>query len=234
MKINLEHVHTVKKRLADGSIKVYRYHRLTGKPIKGQPGSLAFHAAYEEACQFQREQENTFSTLIADFFGSKIFQKLSPRTQNDYTTFRDIIEPDWGATPLAVFEDRRVAGDFMKWRDKLADKRGDRQADLIFALARRIVSFGVKPMAKISVNHLTGIEAIYKADRSDVIWLPEHVEAFWEVATPKMKLALILALNLGRRMGDLIALTWGDYSGEFINVTNRKGRRKVKFPSRRL
>ena len=96
--------------------------------------------------------------------------------------------------PIAVFEDKRIKGDFMKWRDRLADKRGARQADLILALARRIVCsfFGVDPLGKLGINHLTGIEAIYEADRSDVIWLPKHVEAFWAVASPKMKLALIL------------------------------------------
>ena len=33
-------------------------------------------------------------------------------------------------------------------------------------------------------------------------------------------------------MGDLIRLTWGDYSGEFIAVTNNKTGRKAKFPAR--
>ena len=37
-----------------------------------------------------------------------------------------------------------------------------------------------------------------------------------------LALALILALNLGRREGDLIRLTWGDYRGEFMHVSNRR------------
>ena len=67
--------------------------------------------------------------------------------------------------------------------------------------------------------------------RSDIIWLPKDVDAFLNHANPGMQLALILALNLGRREADLIRLTWGDYHGDAIMVTNRKSGRINKFPA---
>jgi integrase len=232
MKVDLKHVHTVKKKLADGSVKRYYRHRRTGKKIVGEPGSLEFHVSYEEACKaFELKNAVTFSNLITDFFASQKFKGLSARTRADYCAHRNIIEPEWGETPLAVFNDKRIKADIRRWRDKLADKMGARQSDLTLATTRRIVSFAVEDCT-LEVNHLLGIAAIYEADRSDIIWLPEHVDAFWTLASPKMKLALILGLNLGRRMGDLIKLTWGDYTSEFMHVTNNKGGRKAKFPAR--
>lgn len=231
MKVELKHVHTVKKRLADGTIKLYYRHRLSGTPIKGEPGTLAFQASYEEACAVARAKTEIFKAFIDDFFASQKFAKLSPRTQEDYRKCREIVEPQWGGLPIDVLKDSRVKGEFRKWRDSLVQAKGAKQADLIFGLARRIITFKVKEDGSLPFNHLLDIECAYEADRSDIIWLPEHVEAFMASANEGMQIALILALNLGRREGDLIRLIWGDYRGDVIMVTNRKGGRAIKFPA---
>ena len=60
--------------LADGTIKLYYRHRLTGLPIKGEPGALAFQASYEEAGKaHSAKQTETFSTLIVDFLNRRNF-----------------------------------------------------------------------------------------------------------------------------------------------------------------
>ena len=51
-------------------------------------------------------------------------------------------------------------------------------------------------------------------------------------ANSVMQLALILALNLGRREADLIRVTWGAFKGDHILVTNRKSGRESMFPAR--
>nr|WP_281397193.1 tyrosine-type recombinase/integrase [Kaustia mangrovi] len=61
-----------------------------------------------------------------------------------------------------------------------------------------------------------------------MIWLPEHVEAFNKVASPEMKLALVLALHTGQRQGDLLKLAWGSYDGTHIAVRQGKTGRDVK------
>ena len=119
---------------------------------------------------------------------------------------------------------------FRKWRDELSKRKGAKQADAILGLARRIISFA-KDDGLVAANYLTDIEALYNADRSEIIWLPKDVDAFFKHANPGMQLALILALNLGRREADLIRLTWDDYNGKTILVTNRKSGRTSKFPA---
>lgn len=225
MKLTLPHIKTY---TAKG--KRYYYHRRTGKRIEGELGTLAFMQSYDAACKLAVEQTETFKMVIADFYSSKLFQKLSDRTRADYLKHRNIIEPKWGKLPLAVLKDERIKRDFRKWRDELCGTIGDRQADLVFATTRRIVSFG-KDDGRLPINHLLEIEAVYESDRSDIIWLPEHVEAFMSSANAQMQLAMILALNLGRREADLIRLTWGDFRGEHIMVTNRKSGRDSQFPA---
>lgn len=56
----------------------------------------------------------------------------------------------------------------------------------------------------ISHNHATRPKKVYKANRSDKLWLPEYIEAFREKATPEMAAALELALWTGQRQSDIV------------------------------
>ena len=64
VRIHLKLVNTSAKRLADGSLKKYYYHRGTGKRIKGQPGTPEFVASYAEAAK--REAGDSGTLLVAD------------------------------------------------------------------------------------------------------------------------------------------------------------------------
>ncbi|MGI6245023.1 MAG: tyrosine-type recombinase/integrase [Pseudochelatococcus sp.] len=61
-----------------------------------------------------------------------------------------------------------------------------------------------------------------------MIWLPEHVEAFMAVASPEMRLALVLALHTGQRQGDILRFAWGDYNGTHLSLRQSKSRRGDK------
>jgi integrase len=61
--------------------------------------------------------------------------------------------------------------------------------------------------------------------RSEIIWLPEHVGAFMQVAPLEMQRAMILALHTGQRQGDLLRLPWSAYDGTKITLRQGKARR---------
>ena len=168
MKIDLKHINTIKKRLSDGSIKTYYYHRRTNKRIDGAPGSTEFYLSYEKACKFERSQKKAFQDLIYNFFESQKFASLSVRTREDYHKQRLFVEEKWRDLPLEVLKDPRIKTNFRKWRDELSKKKGAKQADAILGLARRVISFA-KDDGLIAVNHLMDIGALYNADRSDHI-----------------------------------------------------------------
>jgi hypothetical protein len=39
----------------------------------------------------------------------------------------------------------------------------------------------------LTANHLRGFKRLYHADRSEIIWLPEHINAFMKVAPIEMR-----------------------------------------------
>ena len=77
-------------------------------------------------------------------------------------------------------------------------------------------------------NVLSGFERAYTSDRSDIIWLPEQVEAFLAVASPEMQLAMALALHTGQRQADIRKLAWSAYDGTTISLRQGKANRLGK------
>jgi integrase len=82
----------------------------------------------------------------------------------------------------------------------------------------------------VQANHIAGFRRLHHVDRSEMIWLPEHVHAFMKVAPVELQRALILALHTGQRQGDLLKLTWNNYDGAQISLRQSKGDRKVEVP----
>ena len=54
--VRLRHIKSVRSRLADGSVKVFRYHRVTGRKIEGEPGTPEFLRSYEVASRSAQPQ----------------------------------------------------------------------------------------------------------------------------------------------------------------------------------
>ena len=77
---------------------------------------------------------------------------------------------------------------------------------------------------------LREVRRAYRADRSDMIWLPEHIEGFAAVASAELQQALMLALHTGQRQGDLVRLTWSAYDGRAISLRQGKGKVRVRVP----
>src|SRR5437588_190464 len=56
IRVRLEGINTIRKRLADGTVKIYHYHRATGMRLTGEPGSAEFIASYGDAEKTIRDQ----------------------------------------------------------------------------------------------------------------------------------------------------------------------------------
>lgn len=96
--------------------------------------------------------------------------------------------------------------------------------------ALRIILEWARDRGMISNNHATRPKKVYKADRSENIWLTADLDAFRAVASPEMRLALELALWTGQRQGDLLKLGWSSYSEGRISFRHGKRNRKVDMP----
>ena len=162
---------------ASGSVRIYYYHRHTGARLHGKPGSPEFIASYAEAEKKPIESRSDLCDgLIRAFLTSPEFGKnLQTSTQKEYRRILTAIEARFGRAPIAAMADPRFAGDALEWRDEIAASK-PREADNRMIVFGRLLSWA-KKRHRISANVLEGYERVYRTDRSDKIWLPEHIDA---------------------------------------------------------
>src|SRR5262245_32371738 len=212
-----------------GERVAYWYHRATGRRLHGKPGSPEFIADYAAAEKLIRERlAGTFNGLVRGYTLSVEFtEKLAASTQAEYRRLLTAAEAEFGNMPLAALEDPRVRKDFLDWREKVARKSGDREADNRLSAISAMLTWAVD-RGQTAANHLRGFKRLYHADRSEIIWLPEHISAFMKVAPIEMQRALILGMHTGQREGDLLRLAWSAYDGRWIKLRQGKARRGGK------
>ena len=232
MRAKISGVNTVRKRLADGSIQIYYYHRDTGKRLVGEPGSSSFLASYAKAEERSTERhEGSCAGLIRAFLTSPDFtNNLQSTTQKEYRRILTSIEAKFGRAPISAMADPRFSGDALAWRDEIASSK-PREADNRMIVFGRLLSWA-KKRHRISLNVLEGYERIYRTDRSDLIWLPEHIIAMQRVASLEFWSLFLGALYTGLRQGDLRKLPWSAYDGRAITwrvTKRRKGDAGVKL-----
>lgn len=234
MRVRLKGINTVRKTLADGTVALYHYHRATGTRLEGQPGSAEFQASFEAAGRAASlaRSAGTVEWLIRQYKGSSRWtDKLAASTREIATFNLNACEAKWGTTAIKIVENPRSRPAFLRWHEDLA-KDHPRAADAKLSALARVFAWGVD-QGHIGHNPISTFERAYRSDRSDLIWLPEHVEAFEAVAGPEIRLALMLALHTGQRQADLLALPWSAYDGRAITLRQGKGRRLVYVPCTR-
>lgn len=218
------------KTLRDGTRKTYWYHRATGQRLNGKPGSPEFIADLAAAENFTRSKLiGTFNGFVRDYTTSIEFdEKLSPSTQREYKRMLTKAEAEFGDMPAQALEDPRVRKDFLDWREKVARLSGEREADNRLSAISAMLTWCVD-RGKLTTNSLKGFKRLYHSDRSEIIWLPEHVAAFMRVASIEMQRALIIALHTGQRQEDILRLPWSAYNGSSIVLRQGKARRGKKL-----
>src|ERR1700687_2105557 len=205
-------VATASKRLADGTSRKYYYAWRGGPMLKTedgtplQPNDPQFVVAYAAAhAERKKPPSGNLFSLIAAYKTSSEFTGRADSTQKDYRRYLKMIEEEFGTMPLSVVQDRRARGKFKEWRDGMA--ANPRKADYAWTVLARVLAVA-KDRGLIAVNVCERGGRLYEADRAEIIWLPEHITAFSQVASPELQFALLLALWTGQRQGDLIRLAW--------------------------
>jgi integrase len=230
VRARIEGVFPTYKTLKDGSRRTYWYHRATGDRLHGDPGSAEFIANYAAAEKLIRDRHaGTLNSLIRSYTLSVEFEeKLAPSTRAEYKRMLTKTEGEFGNMPIVALDDPRVKRDFLDWREKVARGSGNREADNRLSAISAMLTWATD-RGSIAANHLKGFKRLYHVDRSEIIWLPEHISAFMKVASLEMQRALILALHTGQREGDILRMPWSAYDGARISVRQGKSRRGGKI-----
>jgi integrase len=234
VRANFPGVNTVRRRLRDGTLNVHYYHRATGRPLEGIPGSVEFALSYAASEKLMRDRLlGTFNGLVREFTLSREFDKtLADSTKSEYRRMLTKAELEFGDMPIAALEDARVRREFLDWREKVAKASGEREADNRLSAISAMITWAVD-RGKVSANHLRGFKRLYHADRAEKIWLPGHITGFMKVAPLEMQRALIMGLHTGQRQGDIRRVCWTNYDGTAITLRQGKSRRHDK-PARQV
>lgn len=222
MQARLLGVHTVKKRLANGSMQVYHYAWRGGPRINAEPGSRAF---LEEYVRLTRERPaapyaDSMAEAIRLYLKSDWYTKLKPSTRQGYDFAVKEIEAEFFDLPLRAVTEKGARLMFVGWRNKIAATH-PRKADLYFSVLKRILNFAVD-MELIERNPVENVSKVHDETRRDIIWTDDDIAVFKAKASEPLVRALMLAAWTGQRQGDLLKLTWRAYDGNAIRLRQSK------------
>jgi integrase len=229
MRIRLKGINSIRKRLADGSERIYYYAWKGGPPLCGEPGSSEFVASYNEAIARKvAAPQDALVSILQAYQASGEFNGLAARTRRDYVEKLKVIEQAFADFPLAALTDRRTRGVFLAWRDKLAAK-SRRQADYAWQVLARVLSWA-NNRGLVLANPCARGGRLYRGSRVDQIWTADDEAAFLKSAPSYFHLPLKLALWTGQRQGDLLRLPWSAYDGTHIRLKQGKTGARVAIP----
>ena len=175
-----------------------------------------------------RAYKNSFNAVIDDYRISPEFSRLANSTQRDYRLWLDRISERFGKTPLIAFEDRKMRGVIITWRDLWAEH--PRTADKASIMMSTILGWATE-RAILSVNVASRIRQLHQVNKADQIWEDRHWQALHDAKAPPQLLdALELARLTGLRLGDLIRLEWSHVGPMSIVIENRKRKGRAVIP----
>lgn len=187
---------TERRTLANGTVKEYHYER----KAKTSP------------------QGRTVSNVIAQWQHSVDWDALRPSTIRNYTTYIDPLFDAMRHIPVKAVQRRQL----MAIRDDIARERGHGAATgfcqavtalFAWAIDRGIVDYS--PATKMRKNLKRGAWPAWTDGQA--------LEAIRLLPEPYRRV-IVLARDIGQRCGDLCAIRWSDYDGQYIRITQQKMR----------
>lgn len=230
-------IHIVPKRRKGAAIVFYVYAWRGGPQIGRFEGARPkINAALTDLAAEERRklrtpaEDGSLKAQIALFKASPEFtDRIGASTQANYRTWLDRIEAEFGDTTLRMWLSRELRGDVLDWRDRWHTQ--PRSADEAVKVFNRLMNW-IVDRGRLPTNVLTGIEQLYEADRSDLIWEAEHFAAFNPAASIEVREGVELASCTGLRRGDLVKLPWGAIGQHAIiwKTGKSKGKTQVTIP----
>jgi integrase len=221
VKVSVNGIHRVSRRKKDGSISEYHYAWRGGPRLKGKPGSaeylVSLHKAREKA-KLAHDPE-TLAGMVIAYQSSAEFEKLADHTKRDYRSMFTIIIENFGDMTTDVLDDRRVRNDFKKFRSGMIAT--PRKADRFWQVLKRVLNVAMDN-GILRWNPAAGGGKLYHGTRADIIWTPAQIAFFLDNAPKQLVGPFLCALDTGQRQGDILAITWNQYDGLYIRLTQRK------------
>ncbi|MER9134759.1 tyrosine-type recombinase/integrase [Mesorhizobium sp. M0830] len=228
-------IHTVKRQLANGSVKVYYYAWRGGPQMKAKPHTEAFAAELErlnEEGVVANKKVATIETLIDHFTGPEhqrnlAFLALAVSTRVDhFYAFRQV-RSNWPECPLAFTQAKGFKGEIRKWHRSMS--ANPRKADKALFSLSKVFSYAIATeFDAIEKNPCKGIERLYTGSRRVSLWTADQVALVREKLEPHLLLPFEIAYSTGQRQGDILSLTWKQWDGTYLMFNQSKTGKKLK------
>lgn len=214
------HLKGIKVATAKG--RKYYYHRATGKPIKAEFGTAEFAnevALLDKHSAGIVQRPESLGALITLYKSSPEYQRLSPRSRQDYNIILDYLKP-LHDMPVAQID----AAFILRIRDKAYDARKRRFANYLVQIMSILFSYAV-PRGKAKVNVAIGIPKIPRPrdlPKQNRPWSEREVAVFMDGAPLPLRIGVALGLYVGMREGDVVRALRSAYDGNAIQWKQRK------------
>lgn len=192
----------VKRVLADGTVKEYRY-----KAFRKRAPVLP---------------SDNVGALIRAYTQSPEWRGLAEATRKNYLIYiRPFERVDH--TPVGEFTRR----DILTIRDGIADARGPAAANSFVSIAGAMFTWAVKH-DWIAHSPVHKIDALKQGEFP--AWTPAQADAALASLPEHLRRVVVLAMFTGQRRADLCAMRWSDYRDGVIALTQQKTKREMVIP----
>lgn len=169
----------------------------------------------------QAPAAGTIGALVVEYRAAVAKRPLSDVTRANYARYIDMIDSEHGHRKVA---DLRAATIY-KIRDKMADLPG--KANNYIARLRDMLSFAAE-RDWIAFNPASKVPPLEIGEHDP--WPAEVLETALEQASPMLRLAIVIGLCSGQRIGDAIRMQHGWPKGGIMEMTQEKTGKDVAFP----
>jgi integrase len=203
-------VKTVRKRLADGTIREYHYDRTKAGKVR-----LRQHGAIRQIAEL--------------YVKSPEFAKLSARWQANRRYYLGILEDELDWMTVDDLNDRQCRGDFYEIRDQFVDTPD--KADKLLDSLKGLLGWAYE-RNRIAYNHAVGIPHLAKSGkrRNEIVWTEDHEAIVYASFPPELVEAFRFALFSAMRLSDLVALKASAYRDGWITYKQSKTGAWVYLP----
>ncbi len=220
MIVRLKHVKRVRVKG-----RTYWYHRITGERLPDDREERAARVMDVNRTlkgTARKTARGSLADVITQYKRSPEYRQLRERTQQEYAGYLDLMLETWGRFPVTDIERTHI----LALRDKYAETPA--KANKMVGTLRIVLSFAVDREYRTD-NPAKEIKKL-KTGAGHATWPDEAIDRFLSAAPPMMALALKLGLYTGQREGDVLAMSWHDYDGAFIQVVQSKTGAKLSIP----
>lgn len=224
--VDLKGVYAVK---AKGRTYYYAWRGKGAPRLAGEPGSPEFAESLAAALRDRKGGDRSrVSGLCAMFRASDAWNDRGPKpigakTKASWTTWLDRIQTEFGELRVEQFDRPQMRPIIIKWRDRFSAT--PRAADMAIQVLSRLLSFA-QAEGKLLNNICAGIDGIYRADRSGMIWTAGDLAELAKHASAEVMRAASLAALTGLRQSDLLRLSWSHVKANSIEIATGKSKRR--------